>query len=80
MFADIPTKVVKGGFDVNINSITVEKILAEKLMTRTQLAEKSGISRQNISTIIRRGSCSAVSAGKLALGLGVSVSTIIDGV
>ena len=35
------------------------------------------MSRQNISTIIRRGTCEPRTAGKLAAGLGVSVLEII---
>lgn len=33
----------------------IENILAEKGLTMSALASKSGISRQSISTIIRRG-------------------------
>lgn len=63
---------------MNISTIKIETILAERGMTKTALAELSGISRQNISTIIRRGSCSPKTAGKLAVGLGVSVVDILE--
>lgn len=62
---------------MKINAITVETILAKKGMTKAILSAKSGISRQNISTIIRRGSCEPRTAGKLASGLGVDVADII---
>lgn len=55
----------------------VESILAERGMTKKAYAEKCGISRQNISTILRRGTCEPKTAGKLAAGLGVPVSEII---
>lgn len=47
-------------------------------MTKTALAEKSGISRQNISTILGRGTCEPKTAAKLANGLGVQICQIIE--
>lgn len=52
-------------------------ILAERRMTQTELATKAQLSRQSVSTILRRGTCNTPSAGKLAEGLGVSVEEII---
>lgn len=54
----------------------IENILAEKGLTMSALASKSGISRQSISTIIRRSACTPATAGKLAKGLGASVEDI----
>ncbi len=64
---------------MTINTQRIETTLAERGMTKASLSERSGISRQNISTIIRRGTCEPKTAGKLALGLGVPVSEIIGG-
>lgn len=64
---------------MTINSIRIESILAERDMTKAALTERCGVSRQNISTIIRRGTCEPRTAGKLAAGLGVSVAEIIEG-
>lgn len=61
---------------MNINSFKIEEILAEKGMTKANLAETSGISRQSISTIIKRGTCAPITAGKIASGLGVPVKDI----
>lgn len=58
---------------MKINVRAIEIILAETQMTRAALAEKCNISRQNISTILRRGSCEPLTVGKLARGLGVDV-------
>lgn len=63
---------------MNISAVKIETLLAEQGVTRTALAELCGISRQNISTIIRRGTCEPRTAGKLAAGLGVNVSDILD--
>lgn len=42
---------------MNISKSKFELLLAEKELSLTQLAELSGISRQNISTIKQRGTC-----------------------
>jgi DNA-binding Xre family transcriptional regulator len=55
----------------------IVRILAEKEMTKSELAARSGLSRQNISTIIGRGTCEPKTAGKLAAGLGVRVEEIM---
>ena len=60
-----------------INTQRIETILAERGLTKKALAESCGISAQNVSTIIRRGTCEPKTIGKLARGLGVSVAEII---
>jgi len=47
-------------------------------LTLGQLAEKAGINRQNLSIIKRRGSCSPMTAVKIAAALGVDVTEIIQ--
>lgn len=61
---------------MTINTMRIDQLCAERGLTRTALAANSGISRQNISTIIRRGTCEPKTAGKLAAGLGVPVADI----
>ena len=63
---------------MKINPVKIEVILAEKGRTRAEISRKCGISRQNISTIIRRGTCEPRTAGKLAAGLGVPVKDILE--
>lgn len=62
---------------MTINAQRVETILAERGLTKAALAESCGISRQNVSTIIRRGTAEPKTVGKLAQGLGVPVAEII---
>ena len=62
---------------MRISTDKVEMILAEKQMSKTALSESSGISRQTISTIIQRGTCKPITAGRIAAGLGVTVETIL---
>lgn len=61
---------------MKINTPRIETLMAEQGLTRKALAESSGVSPQNISTILRRGTCEPRTAGKLAVGLGVSVTEI----
>ncbi len=62
---------------MTINATKIELLRAEKRLTNAALAERSGISRQSISTIVRRGTCNPLTAAKLAAGLGVPVDDII---
>ena len=62
---------------MNINAQYIETKLAERGLTKAAYAANCGISRQSISTIIRRGTCEPKTAGKLAVGLGVPVADII---
>lgn len=63
---------------MNIRTQCIEVKIAELGLTKKALAAKCGISAQNISTIIRRGTCEPKTAGKLAAGLGVPVADIIS--
>ena len=62
---------------MKINAHKIKLILAEMEMTRSDLAAKCGISRQNISTILTRGTWELKTAGKLAKGLGVPLDEIV---
>lgn len=60
---------------IDVNKVKI--ILAEREMTRSALAALCGISRQNISTILTRGTCEPKTAGKLAKGLGIPVDELV---
>ena len=64
---------------MKIDATKIKIMLAERGMTRAALAAMCGISRQNISTILTRGTCEPKTAGKLANGLNVSVAEIVKG-
>lgn len=63
---------------MNISRQKIELLQAEKGISVTALAERSGVSRQNISTVKRRGTCNPITAAKLAKGLGVNVAQIVE--
>ena len=63
---------------MNISIVKIETILAERSLTKSALAEASGISRQSLSTIMKRGTCEPKTTGKLAAGLGIPVSDIVQ--
>lgn len=62
---------------MTISALRIETILAERHMTKKDLAEKCQMTRQNVSTVIRRGTAEPKTVGKLAAGLGVSVAEIL---
>ena len=62
---------------MTINTRLIETTLAERGLTKAAYAASCGISRQNVSTIIRRGTAEPKTIGKLAAGLGVPVTDII---
>ena len=55
----------------------IRLIMAEDALTATAISEKCGVSRQNVSNILTRGTCTPITAGKLARSLGVPVKDII---
>ena len=57
----------------------IELLMARKGLNNTKFAENCGISRQNISTIKMRGTCKPDTAAKMANGLGVDVTEILEG-
>lgn len=62
---------------MKINTRKILFIIAEQGLTKAELAERCGIARQYISTIMGRGTCEPATAGKLANGLGVPVAEIV---
>ena len=62
---------------MKIHGRKIEMLLAEQCITKAELARKCDMPRQNISTIIKRGTCEPRTAGKLAAGLGVPVAEIV---
>lgn len=45
---------------MTINAQRIETMLAERGLTKSALAANCGISAQNVSTIIRRGTCEPI--------------------
>ena len=62
---------------MNISSTRIETMLAERGLTKVEYAEACGIRPQNVSIVLKRGTCEPKTAGKLAAGLGVHVAEII---
>ncbi len=62
---------------MEIDTLRVKILLAEREMTQAKLADACLVTRQNISRILANGRCNPVTAGKIAAGLGVHVSEIV---
>ena len=62
---------------MRIDSIKIKLLLGERGMNQSDLAEKCGISRQNIQLTLGRGTASATKISKIASALGVSAREIV---
>lgn len=62
---------------MKLDVLAIDMKLAEKGMTRANLAAASGMHRQSISTVLKRGSCNPATAGRLAAALETSIDEII---
>lgn len=62
---------------MKIDKQKIEVIMAKSGMTASELAEKIGVSRQNLSTITNRGSCNPQTAVKICNGLECTIDDII---
>lgn len=63
---------------MKLNRLKLDLLQAEKGLSCTQVAERAGMSRQNFSTVRTRGTCTAITAGKIARALGVSVESLLE--
>lgn len=64
---------------MKLNVQKIEVLIAKQGITRAQLAARSGCSRQNLSTIVRRGTAEPRTVGKLAAGLGCQIEDLLEG-
>lgn len=62
---------------MKIDKQKIEVLTVKKGLTVSKLAEKIGVSRQNLSTIKSRGTCNPQTAVKLCKGLECSIDDII---
>lgn len=56
----------------------LEIMAARRGLRLCQLADKAGLNRQNMSIVKKRGTCTAMTAIKIAAALGVDVTEIIE--
>lgn len=63
---------------MKFNKTKIWILMAERGYGNVDLERLTGIKRQNISTILNRGTCSPVTLGRIAKGLSVPVDTIIE--
>ncbi len=62
---------------MKLNVFVIKKHMARNQLTGTMLAKLAGISRQSLSDILSKGSCSTVNVGRIASALGVPVDEIV---
>lgn len=69
--------VIREKGNMKIDAHKIKLTMAEMEMNQTMLAEKMGVTRQVVSAILGRGSCSIGNCGKIAKALLMPVSEII---
>lgn len=62
---------------MKLDVFKIQLIMAEAEMNLSDVAKKTENNRQNISLVLRRGTCTTKMAGKIAHALGVAVREIV---
>lgn len=62
---------------MELNTTKIKLLLAEQEMNQVDLAIKCGITRQQISEVLSRKTCSLKTLGKIAKAIGATVSEIV---
>lgn len=63
---------------MKLNVLAIKRLMANQQLTHVELSKRSGISRQSISVILARGSCSIINVGRLANALQVDIEAIVN--
>lgn len=63
---------------MRIDKIKIMVVLAKKGLNQTELAEKIGMSRGNLSTIVNGKRCKVETVIKIATALGVEYSELLE--
>ena len=62
---------------MELNTTKIKLLLAEREMNQVDLATKCGLTRQQISEVLTRKTCSLKTLGKIAKAVGVTVAEIV---
>lgn len=65
---------------MHISSLKIDVLIARKCLTQAETARLAGLSRQCMILTLKRGRCTARTAGKIARALGVDVTEIMEDV
>lgn len=63
---------------MKIYPMAIKRMLYIKMLTQSDLAEKTGLSRGTIFNILHKGACSVNTARKICEALGVDPTEIIE--
>lgn len=61
---------------MKLNTFAIKKLMADRRLTVSKLAELAGVTRQSMSTILARGTCSIANAGRISDALGTELEVI----
>lgn len=63
---------------MKLNVPKIHLIMANELLTQTEVAQYGGTLQPTVARALRVGRCTPKTAGKIAKGLGVSVEEILE--
>lgn len=63
---------------MKIDAMKIRLLLAEQEKTQAEIEERLGLKRSSVSRILKQGSCEPQTLGRLARGLGVNPSELLD--
>lgn len=69
---------LKGGDNLRIDENKLEKIMAEKCMTKSDIALKAKLSRNRLYRIVEGDNLQPKTVGKIAKALNVKIEEIIE--
>lgn len=61
---------------MDISGWKILLLMAAQKLTFSDLAKRSGLSREGLNKVLGRGACAPATAGKIADGLGVPVEDV----
>ena len=63
---------------MKIDSFCIKMLIAKRGMNLSEFERRSGIAKNTLSPVLKRGSCSLAMVGRIAKGLRVSPEKIVD--
>ena len=70
-------RIIRKGEKMKLDIFQIQKRMIAFGFTQGKLGERAGISRQSVNTILTRGTCSVLNAGRLAEALNCELEDIV---
>lgn len=61
---------------MKLNVLAIKTLMAEQRVNGVELSQRTGLTKTSVSLILARGTCTIMTAGKIAEALGTTVDRI----